>query len=311
MTNTRELADVFPIVLINTDLSTNLPIWFTNSLRQQTPYRMRCLNETGKNPKSNGNHHHEITENSNKRGGLRSPFYSSLLANQKSFRKYRFHNPGIIKSIVDHLFNTDTKNTSRKRNQQLGCCIVVKNGLTMVFGAATHVSTGKRKAVNSFHHSLKGKELFNQKRKKIEEQKRNQKSKSLREYAKLCKREGIVSDRVNLGSSSSSENDNTHESIHKKGTTTSGGTSKEQNPKKKTNPYHLAEMERQRIVTEKEQSQRGKEEVQQQIGEKKKIREQKRQQSMKRTRKGQPIMANAIKSILGKLTSERSAASQR
>ena len=28
----RELADVFPIVLINTDLSTNLPIWFTVSL---------------------------------------------------------------------------------------------------------------------------------------------------------------------------------------------------------------------------------------------------------------------------------------
>ena len=175
----------------------------------------------------------------------------------------------------------------------------------MVFGAATHHgSTGKRKAVNAFHHSIKGKALFNQKRKQIEEQKRNQKSKSLREYAKLCKREGIVSDRVNLGSSSSTENGSSHESTHKNSTT----ISKDQHSKKKMNPFHLAEMERQRVVTEKEQSQRSKEETQQEIIEKKKIREQKRQQSMKRTRKGQPIMANAIKSILGKLTSERSVA---
>ena len=177
----------------------------------------------------------------------------------------------------------------------------------MVFGAATHnVSTGKRKAANSFHHSLKGKELFNQKRKQIEEQKRNQKSKSLREYAKLCKREGIVSDRVNLGTNSS-EIGIDHESIHKKGR----GETSDKEQKKKMNPFHKEEMERQRILTEKEESQRSKEEAQQEIVQKKKIREQKRQQSMKRTRKGQPIMANAIKSILGKLTSERSAASQR
>ena len=38
----RELADIFPIVLINTDLSTNLPIWFTVSLcAEGCPFSLR------------------------------------------------------------------------------------------------------------------------------------------------------------------------------------------------------------------------------------------------------------------------------
>ena len=39
-----------------------------------------------------------------------------------------------------------------------------------------------------------------------------------------------------------------------------------------------------------------------------KARERQREERMKRTRKGQPIMATQIKNILGKLTAERAAA---
>ena len=42
----RELVDVFPIVLINTDLSTNLPIWFTVSLcAEGCPFSLRLCGD--------------------------------------------------------------------------------------------------------------------------------------------------------------------------------------------------------------------------------------------------------------------------
>jgi hypothetical protein len=60
--------------------------------------------------------------------------------------------------------------------------------------------SGAKHHVVSIAKFATGKAAFNLKRKEVEEQKRNQKSKVLREYAKLCKAEGIVSDRVNLES---------------------------------------------------------------------------------------------------------------
>jgi hypothetical protein len=76
---------------------------------------------------------------------------------------------------------------------------------------------------------------------------------------------------------------------------------------KKSNPFHAAELEAQQKVEEKEQAARQKEEVQREIAQKHKQREHKRLERMKRTRKGQPIMANQIMSILGKLQRDKDA----
>ena len=141
------------------------------------------------------------------------------------------------------------------------------------------------------HAFFRGKEAFLLKRKKIDESKRNQKSKMLRDYAKLCKREGVASDRVNMGSST-----NNSDSAPAKTTPQHG---------KKTNPFRDAELAAQQKVEERQREQARKDEVQREIQAKAKARERQRAERMKRTRKGQPIMATQIKNILGKLTAER------
>lgn len=137
-----------------------------------------------------------------------------------------------------------------------------------------------------------GKAAFNLKRKEVEEQKRNQKSKLLREYAKLCKSEGIVSDRVNLES-------------HQKGQK----HSKNQESKNKSdpvlikdpNPFKDACNEANEKALEKTKAIEIAKEKQIEIKRKNDLREVKRKERMKRTKKGQPILYNQITSILGKL----------
>lgn len=152
-------------------------------------------------------------------------------------------------------------------------------------------------------HHLKGKAAFTLKRKQLDEQKRNQKSKMLREYAKLCKREGIQSDRVNMNDDNSTTEGQVPNNLSSDGTNGSSGTGKQ--VAKKSNPFHAAELEAQQKVEEKEQAARRKDEVQREIALKHKQREHKRLERMKRTRKGQPIMANQIMSILGKLQRDK------
>ena len=153
-------------------------------------------------------------------------------------------------------------------------------------------------------HHLKGKAAFLLKRKQLDEQKRNQKSKMLREYAKLCKREGIRSDRVNMSDDSGST-EVKHPNSSSSSPSSSSGNGKQ--VAKKSNPFHAAELEAQHKTEEKEQAARRKEEVQKEIAQKHKQREHKRVERMKRTRKGQPIMANQIMSILGKLQRDKNA----
>jgi paraquat-inducible protein B len=137
-----------------------------------------------------------------------------------------------------------------------------------------------------------GKAAFNLKRKEVEEQKRNQKSKVLREYAKLCKSEGIVSDRVNLES-------------HQKGQK----HIKDQESKSKSNPILIKDPnpfkdacnEANEKALEKTKAIEIAKEKQIEIKRKNDLREVKRKERMKRTKKGQPILYNQITSILGKL----------
>ena len=149
------------------------------------------------------------------------------------------------------------------------------------------------------HNVYRGKEAFLQKRKQIDEAKRNHKAKMLRDYAKLCKREGVASDRVNMHGSSSSNNNDT--------ATAAAGTSKPA-AAKKANPFRDAELAARQKAEEKQREQQRQEQVQREIQAKAKARERQRAERMKRTRKGQPIMATQIKNILGKLTAERAAA---
>jgi hypothetical protein len=129
-----------------------------------------------------------------------------------------------------------------------------------------------------------GKSANNRKDKELETQ-RHEKAAVLRKYAKLCKAEGIQSDRVNLERKSEKPD----KRVEKK---------KESKPA----PFNKSLMEAEQRKNEKiaskderEQKLRKKEELEKSRNEKRKI-------MLKKTRKGQPIMRNQISAILEKLT---------
>ena len=142
--------------------------------------------------------------------------------------------------------------------------------------------------VVSIHKFATGKAAFNQKKKEVEEQKRNQKSKTLREYAKLCKAEGIVSDRVNL---ELYEGRKDHVPKNKAVASSS----------KDTNPFKDASIEAKEKANDRANEILLSKEKDAEIKKKNVIREATRRQRMKRTKKGQPILSTQIASILGKL----------
>lgn len=144
--------------------------------------------------------------------------------------------------------------------------------------------------VVSIHKFATGKTAFNQKKKEVEEQKRNQKSKTLREYAKICKAEGIVSDRVNL---------ELYEG--KKAPRNKEGENKGNDQRKQTNPFKDATREAKEKMNEKAKAVEALKVKDAEIKKKNELRETRRRAQMKRTKKGQPILSNQIASILGKL----------
>jgi hypothetical protein len=152
--------------------------------------------------------------------------------------------------------------------------------------------SGAKHHVVSIAKFATGKAAFNLKRKEVEEQKRNQKSKVLREYAKLCKAEGIVSDRVNLESHQKGQKHNKDQESKIKSDPTLT---------KDPNPFKDACNEASEKALEKTKAIEIAKEKQIEIKKKNDIREVKRKERMKRTKKGQPILYNQITSILGKL----------
>jgi rRNA processing len=169
---------------------------------------------------------------------------------------------------------------------------VVDRGAGSHRPCVTSDSRNQTKAFKAHQKFLHGKSAFLDKRKKIDAQKRNQKAKALREYAKLCQREGIESDRVHLGPRDSTKS--AHSDANK-------GSKEKKNSK--VSPFLEAEKEARSNKQQREEAIRMAEEKRLQIKEKERLREVKKRERMKRTKKGQPILANTIKSILGKLTS--------
>ena len=120
------------------------------------------------------------------------------------------------------------------------------------------------------------------------------KTAALRKYAKLCKAEGIESQRVNMGERMKSS-DNIDES---------GETKKIKKEKKKSpsiNPFHKEE----KIANERKLNVAKKDalltEKQKEIEQKKKERDEKRKIFKQKTSKGQPLMKNRITSLLSKI----------
>ena len=146
--------------------------------------------------------------------------------------------------------------------------------------------------VVSIHKFATGKAAFNQKKKEDDERKRNEKSKMLREYAKLCKAEGIVSDRVNLETYEGRKAPLSKEREHLKSTKVLS---------KQGNPYKSASEEAEKKASIKAEAVMLSQELTVTIKKKNELREVQRRERMKRTKKGQPILSTQIASILGKL----------
>lgn len=135
---------------------------------------------------------------------------------------------------------------------------------------------------------------FTQKKRQIlADKKRIKKHADLRKYAKLCKQEGIISDRVNLNSS-----ENGIGNVSQENGINSDKTSK---VNEKMKPFakalETANKRKEEAELIKQAAANKKEEIQKA----KKIRDEKRKMHMKRTKKGQPLLNDQIKGILTKL----------
>ncbi len=133
----------------------------------------------------------------------------------------------------------------------------------------THHSTNKFAAV----------QMSRDKRKQELDTVRNKKSSVLRKYAKLCKAEGVVSDRVNLGTSI---NCNAKAKVNDQIKPVSRLHTKTLNSGEKLDSIADNSADSKKKASES--------------------RSVKRQQMLQKTRKGQPVMRNQITSILNKLT---------
>ena len=133
-------------------------------------------------------------------------------------------------------------------------------------------------------------------KKKEFETKRYKKAATLRKYAKLCAREGIVSDRVNMSAKKTvgSSSDISEEPRH-------------DNKKPKKNPFADAMRIAEERKLAKEQQLLEKKQREAEIEDAAKKREEKRKMHMKRTKKGQPLLGNQIQNMLTKLQGQKNA----
>jgi hypothetical protein len=148
-------------------------------------------------------------------------------------------------------------------------------------------TTRERDMVKSAKH------IKNKWQQKELEKKRIKKITTLRKYAKLCKREGLESDRVNINK----KNDNADETEDHK-------------PEKKIHkPFKPKKVEIPQQSPAEIQRQQREEQVKENIKkmeESLKRRKEQRKILTKKTAKGQPVLGGQIKNILGKLMKERS-----
>ncbi len=160
-----------------------------------------------------------------------------------------------------------------------------------------------RSQLKTFQKYAHGKSLTSLQAKKEEKEvERHKKSAALRKYAKLCKAEGIESERVNVdlgqrthdaASSTSASNDSS--GVVKK------GHDKNKNKTGVASPFRKEErkaLDNQRLKNEGEERRK---KQQAEILEKQKQRAETRKLHLKRTNKGQPLMNNRVKDLLAKI----------
>lgn len=140
-----------------------------------------------------------------------------------------------------------------------------------------------------------------QAKKEERELERHRKHKALRKYSKICKAEGVVSDRVRVDGvelPGENRNENRKELVSNR---------RKEKPQKSKGDKLLESAKaiaaRKQQEREEEEASRQKREIE--IKGKEESREAERKKHMKRTKKGQPILHNQISGILDKLKKEK------
>ena len=144
--------------------------------------------------------------------------------------------------------------------------------------------------INKYSGGGKNNLALAMKQEKIEKQ-RNLKSAALREYAKLCKREGIESERVNLGPRE--EAGDRDEENHK--------IRRDKKKKKSANPFMKEMRQAETLAADRAEVERSKLSKDEEREQKLRERQQKQKDRMKRTKKGQPLMDDAVKRLLSSI----------
>jgi len=129
----------------------------------------------------------------------------------------------------------------------------------------------------------------------------HKKAAALRKYAKLCKREGIVSDRVNINAVSSTKSD--HDQDKKQLL-----QQKQQQKRDGQHSFSSAQQEAQAAKDSKALKELERQQVQKEIKESEKVRKQKRRETLVKTKKGQPVLNNLVTKLLSKIQGSKAAA---
>ena len=149
---------------------------------------------------------------------------------------------------------------------------------------------------------FRGKQLQALKRKKDIDRKRFEKAKMLREYSKLCAKEGVVSDRVNMKNIITQDTSaNVEASVAINTDENKERAKKKKNKKVKPNPFEKAlEIANENKLKQEEKKQFFKNKDDE-ISQAQQNRKRKTKLLMLKTKSGQPIMKNRINMILEKL----------
>lgn len=162
---------------------------------------------------------------------------------------------------------------------------------------------GLNQAKRKFNNFKKGSSV----QEKIWKSKRNEKSSMLRKYAKLCKREGVQSDRVNMNPRLGVEGGGGKDESAAVGQHRPAKKDKEDAHKKKRgdDAFAIAEKAAERKRSEQQQREEESARIEREKQKAKALRNKKTKELNKRTPSGQPVMKYRITNILDKLMAEK------
>jgi hypothetical protein len=152
---------------------------------------------------------------------------------------------------------------------------------------------GPAKSTSMMHKYAGGtNSLAFQMKKEKKEKQRNMKSAALREYAKLCKKEGIESERVNLGPRVEKSEEAKRADWEEK---------KKNKKALKSQPFAKEQQQAEVAAAEKREGQKARLSREEEIAQKLKARKEKTRDRMKKTKKGQPLMNDTVKRLLSSI----------